>query len=177
MLWIIIPGQYSGNDSYCQISLLLTLSDFFKLIPGNFYQQTLSDSLTLVGFTKGLQSTQGDNEMLLFINLSFFSFHCVGKSFLFIHKKCSRGLSNAGLDMLKVNMNGKQATYLISSTSSEVKDVPNFVLHSSVKFSVSHEILFLSNFLFFSRNFSQKMLLESSSFVNLNFAYLKWSIV
>lgn len=74
--------------------------------------------------------------------------------------------------MLKVNMNGKQATYLISSTSSEVKDVPNFVLHSSVKFSVSHEILFLSNFLFF-RNFSQKMLLESNSFVNLNFAYLK----
>lgn len=115
--------------------------------------------------------------MLLFINLivfqcSSYHFHCVGKSFLFIHKKCSKGLSNAGLDMLKVNMNGKQATYLISSTSSEVKDVHNFVLHSSVKFSVSNEILFLSNFLFF-RNFSEKMLLESNSFVNLNFAYLK----
>ena len=83
--------------------------------------------------------------------------------------KMFEDLSSAGLDMFKVNMNGRQATYLISSTSSGVK-LPNVVLYSNVKFAVSDDILFNITFYFyfllnfFTENTSKKQ------FINLNYA-------
>ena len=92
-----------------------------------------------------------------------------GVNSLNIHKMF-KDFSSAGLDVFKVNMNGKPATYLISSTSSAVKELPNAVLYSNVKFAVSDDILFNITFYFY---FLLNFFTENTSrqqFINLNYA-------